>query len=274
MHTKQAENEDSCSNRSTRSHSSQAPQEDAANWNSLVPLPGMSSAVLTKTASHDHISYTSTSNQYIDLFQDQTIYVLHEFSTCPDDMLHIPRNWISKSSMGKVQESKYQGIFKGSMMGNKRRIVPILVKSAPEFSSRKPKKESYHVSFKLPKSNNMNRLRLLNEDANIIGRWNRMMIIPLSYEIWAFPFRLGFCSPGFNADNWILFTDIACDFCFLADACLNLITTIPAGTYPNQEENIDTIQGVAKFYLRYKFPQLFLSLTTYYVSVAPLVALV
>eukprot|EP00961_Rhodomonas_salina_P038658 519384-Rhodomonas_salina.1 len=76
-------------------------------------------------------------------------------------------------------------------------------------------KRTKRVHFMLPKPRSSSILRPLHPDSKLVHHWANAMVFPLSYEIWAFPFRLAFGIPKFNA---VMQTDILFDFAFFVDA--------------------------------------------------------
>lgn len=62
--------------------------------------------------------------------------------------------------------------------------------------------------------------------------WDRVMLAPLSYELWAFPFRLALGSPRMYS---LLFTDLMFDAFHLMDAAIKINTEV---VLPNMEEPI------------------------------------
>ena len=97
------------------------------------------------------------------------------------------------------------------------------------------------------------------------------MVIPITYEIWAFPFRLAFCSfsPSENlidtedrlvmrlSNNPTLWSDIICDLVFVVDAFLVRLSTSWA---PESPENVGgnvheltSFQELSHYYFRNVF---------------------
>jgi hypothetical protein len=77
------------------------------------------------------------------------------------------------------------------------------------------------------------------------------MVLPLSYELWAFPYRLALCFPSVASGIW--YSDLVCDSLFWLDAFLALRTIVPA-TSVDQGEPITSLAKIAVHYFTQRFP--------------------
>eukprot|EP00961_Rhodomonas_salina_P261711 3537034-Rhodomonas_salina.1 len=107
-------------------------------------------------------------------------------------------------------------------------------------------KHKRRVAFRLPKSRERGEFQPLKPDSLILRRWAHFMVIPLSYEIGAWPFRLAFGDSSFNA---AVKADVVFDIIFCADMVRQCLSVIPAGTLPNQDEAIRSFAAISRHYL-------------------------
>jgi hypothetical protein len=120
------------------------------------------------------------------------------------------------------------------------------------------------VHFNLPKANisGRNIAQALDPRSPTIRRWQSIMLFPLSYELWAFPYRLALGSPSMQSK--ICASDLTCDAFFLIDILVALCTAIPSkqpGDAP-----ITSFPGIARHYFTRTFPAHFLPCTLYWVA--------
>eukprot|EP00961_Rhodomonas_salina_P265077 3583172-Rhodomonas_salina.1 len=108
------------------------------------------------------------------------------------------------------------------------------------------KVKNKRVNFRLPKSRQHHTFEPFEPDSLVLRRWAHFMVIPLSYEVWAWPFRLAFGEAEFNA---AVTADIVFDIIFFADMLRKCASVIPAGTYPDQDEPIKSFASITRHYL-------------------------
>eukprot|EP00960_Hanusia_phi_P042450 755500-Hanusia_phi.AAC.2 len=176
-----------------------------------------------------------------------------------------------RESIGKEQSevsSKMRIIRISSFFGkNTRDPEPILVTSKRKGIKQDAESESKHVHFKIPRASSQGRFHLFHHKSKILARWHSIMLLPLSYEPWAYPFRLAFCNPGLGLHSTIriLPFDLACDGMFLLDTLFRLFSIVPAGTYPGQDFDIDKFDMIVINYLYHDFARQWLPVIVYYI---------
>ena len=95
----------------------------------------------------------------------------------------------------------------------------------------------------------------------LIRRWMIVMLLPLSYEIWAFPYRLALGFPSIKSK--ICLADLMCDSFFVADIYFALCTLIPRRL--GQKDAITNFTGILLHYLAKTFPLELLPSIAYWV---------
>ena len=121
---------------------------------------------------------------------------------------------------------------------------------------RKPRK----VHFRLPDARRETPLyRIYEETDPLVQGWRRFMLLPLNFELWAFPFRLALCFPSVSSGMW--YADLACDSTFWIDALVALHTAGPAddndaGAEVGAKEGMTTksMRAIARHYFLFAFP--------------------
>ncbi len=95
----------------------------------------------------------------------------------------------------------------------------------------------------------------------LIRRWLIVMLLPLSYEIWAFPYRLALGFPSIKSK--ICLADLLCDCFFVADIYFALCTLIPRRL--GHKDSITTFSGICLHYLAKTFPLELLPSVAYWI---------
>ena len=94
------------------------------------------------------------------------------------------------------------------------------------------------VHFRIPKTKKQRSFAPIDGSAREIQMWLIAVLVPLSWEIWAFPFRLAFCDIEHGKALFVYHVDIACDVMFVLDmigvnvlplfqAALHLLILVP-----------------------------------------------
>jgi hypothetical protein len=110
------------------------------------------------------------------------------------------------------------------------------------------------VHFQLPKGSQRRvSVRSLNPNMQFVQRWLKFMVLPLSYEVWAFPYRLALGYPTLNPhDSYTTFqSDALCDAAFAVDMVISLATAI---ALPGRDEFVTSFGEISKHYFRATFP--------------------
>ena len=189
--------------------------------------------------------------------------------------------------------------------GNKQRTNhprPILITEQRRLErSLRPKAviELQRVHFRLPKMKRSLRiLQPLESSAAAVQYWRRGMLLPIAWELWAFPFRLAFCDIERGQSMIVYSVDVFCDIWFgLAmigddllvkmaahahlccqlypllysrlNVCVRAVSffvRIPAGTYPGQTENARSFLAIARLVARHSIPRELVQILVYHVA--------
>ena len=146
-----------------------------------------------------------------------------------------------------------------------RTILKIGEKAVVEIASnensleRRRKLKLKKVHFLLPKESTRRSMQSLDPSMTIVQYWLNIMILPLSYEMWAFPYRLALGTPSTNSS--LFYTDASCDIIFIIDMLVSFITALPA--VPGREE-VTSFRGIAANYFTKKFPYTILPCCVYW----------
>lgn len=167
----------------------------------------------------------------------------------------VTRTWTRVRSLGKASKA---------VVTHPHRSILLTKERKAEKQKLKARQRPKRIHFKLPKQRSAQLIKALDPDARPVERWLMLMVLPLAFEMWAFPYRLGFGSPG-GGNLFILLSDVVCDSIFLVDAAFSLFIRIPANTYPNQLEAITRIRRIAPERVKRDFPWLFIPAIIYYV---------
>ena len=145
---------------------------------------------------------------------------------------------------------------------------PILLTMERRSERAKNRKKIRKVHFKpLKDKQTFTLLRIYEESEPFVQQWKMFMVIPMSYELWAFPFRLALCSPSVTSGIWC--TDLACDSLFWLDAVVALRTIVPASSA--ESEPISSFSRIALHYLMHRFPHEIMP-TLLYLAASPICA--
>ena len=119
-------------------------------------------------------------------------------------------------------------------------------------SSNSKRKRLQKVHFRLPKSRNKWWIvKPFDARNRFVARWKIFMLLPLSVEVWIFPYRLAIGVPSISSEMQLIFAEFAVDVLSLIDMVITLCTAIPANN-PN-EEPVTTFRGIARRYFKYEF---------------------
>jgi hypothetical protein len=149
------------------------------------------------------------------------------------------------------------------MRGKGKSILMTPAKKAERADKKLKTKRLRKVHFNLPKINSSRRIvaQALDPKSPINRRWQSIMLIPLCYELWAFPYRLALGAP--NIQSKICDADLACDAFFLIDILFALCTAVPS---PHGGDAVTSFSGIARHYFTRTFPTQFLPCTLYWVA--------
>jgi hypothetical protein len=71
------------------------------------------------------------------------------------------------------------------------------------------------VHFRLPKVKRTSQiLQPLDRSAKAVKNWDRGLLLPIVWEIWAFPFRFAFCDVERRKSMFVYTIDVICDVWF------------------------------------------------------------
>ena len=110
------------------------------------------------------------------------------------------------------------------------------------------------VHFQLPKTTQKRMsVRSLNPNMKFVQRWLKFMVLPLAYEMWAFPYRLalGFPTTSAHDSSSTLYTDAACDALFALDMLISLTTAL---ALPGRDDYVTSFAEISRHYFRRVFP--------------------
>jgi hypothetical protein len=107
------------------------------------------------------------------------------------------------------------------------------------------------VHFQLPKGTKRTVVRSLNPKMQFVQRWLKFMVVPLSYEVWAFPFRLALGYPTMDLNDATLLADALCDAAFAIDMAISLVTAVAV---PGRDDFVTSFSEISRHYFRNTFP--------------------
>jgi hypothetical protein len=98
--------------------------------------------------------------------------------------------------------------------------------------------EMKRVHFRIPKAKEQRSFAPVDASAREIQMWLIAVLVPLAWELWAFPFRLAFCDIMLGNALFVYDVDVACDVVFVFDmigvhvitffqAALHLLILVP-----------------------------------------------
>jgi len=108
------------------------------------------------------------------------------------------------------------------------------------------------VHFKIARSPDGLYLQPLELGSVYIKRWLLLMVLPITWEIWSFPFRLAFGDIEAGDNMWVLTVDGIADFMFICDIIVSFVTIIPASTFPNQPDVANTFESIKALRVRHE----------------------
>jgi len=73
------------------------------------------------------------------------------------------------------------------------------------------------VHFRIPTAKKQHSFAPVDGSAREIQMWLTAVLVPLAWEIWAFPFRLAFCDIVLGNALFVYHVDVACDVVFVCD---------------------------------------------------------
>jgi len=85
-----------------------------------------------------------------------------------------------------------------------------------------------------------------------IRMWQQLLVLPIIWEIWSFPFRLAFGNIETGIHLWVLKVDGIADFMFLCDIVVGFMTIIPASTFPNQPDIANSFPAIISYRVRHE----------------------
>ena len=149
----------------------------------------------------------------------------------------------------------------------KGRRNPILItasKKAERAEKQLKAKRLLKVHFNLPKASTSRRIiaQAVDPKSPLIHRWRLIMLLPLAYELWAFPYRLALGAPSTRSN--VFAADLACDLIFLIDIFVALFTAVPADRVGDPA--ITSFPAIARRYFGTVFPMQFLPCTLYWIT--------
>jgi len=83
--------------------------------------------------------------------------------------------------------------------------------------NKKPDFAPMRVHFRIPKAKKQRSLQPIDSASKIVQLWFVGLLLPIAWEIWAFPFRLAFCDIETRKALFVHSIDIVCDAWFLVD---------------------------------------------------------
>ena len=100
------------------------------------------------------------------------------------------------------------------------------------------------VHFKIARNRDTSAFQPLEPGSVLVKRWLQLMVVPVTWEIWSFPFRLAFGDIQTGLNILVLKVDIAADVIFLCDIVVGLMTVIPASTFPHQPDIASSFSAI------------------------------
>lgn len=151
-------------------------------------------------------------------------------------------------------------------------LVPILITPVKKLE-RQQQQSSKRVHFKLRKTQQRKVFRPLERSSKTVQNWLVFMILPLSFDIFAFGLRLAFCDIFQRQFMEVYYLDVACDALKVADAIVACVTVVPRNTYPTQGHSVTDLSQITFLYLRHQFVPAFWPLLVYQLSSLTLLSL-
>ena len=159
-----------------------------------------------------------------------------------------------------VSVRRFDSISSDSLKAKSRSILLTAERKSSGTTQKQGKLRLKKVHFLLPKTSSTKRtVQSLDPNATFVQHWLNITILPLSYEMWAFPYRLALGIP--STSSALCYADAIGDCFFLVDMFISLITALPAT--PGQEEVI-SFPGIAAHYFSKVFPYQILPCCVYW----------
>jgi hypothetical protein len=135
---------------------------------------------------------------------------------------------------------------------NQRTIHSILLTKEKREELQSRHKVLKKVFFNIPKSSTQEwKFKPIDPNNPLLLRWNMFMLLPLGYEVWAFPYRLALGVPSLSSQMATTTIDFLIDVIFTIDMVLTLSTIVPKS--PGREKSIVTFEGIAENYFQNTF---------------------
>jgi len=108
------------------------------------------------------------------------------------------------------------------------------------------------VHFKIARKLDGPTLHPVEPGSVYIKIWQQLMLLPIIWEIWSFPFRLAFGNIETDVNTWGLPVDGVADCMFLSDIVVGFMTIIPASTFPNQPDIANSFRDIIRLRVRHE----------------------
>ena len=132
-------------------------------------------------------------------------------------------------------------------------LPPILITPVKRMERDAAKtKSSKRVHFKLKKKSKVEQFQPFQKDSTIVQYWMMFMVLPLTFDVFAFGLRLAVCDIYLGKVMVIYHMDVICDVLKLIDIGLALVTAVPKGTYKEQASSAITLPAIAALYFRHE----------------------
>lgn len=109
------------------------------------------------------------------------------------------------------------------------------------------------VHFRLPRQVKTTVFQPMDRSSKVVQLWQMNMVLPIAWEIWAFPFRFALCNISTGQGLFIYEIDVGADVWFALDVLMSCAITIPSMTYPGQEYPAVTFKQILALYTRFEF---------------------
>ena len=108
------------------------------------------------------------------------------------------------------------------------------------------------VHFKIARNLEGPILHPVEPGSEYLKMWQKLILLPIIWEIWSFPFRLAFGNIETDVNMWGLIGDGIADCMFVVDILVGFMTIIPASTFPNQPDIANTFQTIMCLRVRHE----------------------
>ena len=137
---------------------------------------------------------------------------------------------------------------------NSRKIVvhPILLTEERKAEIEVGRKLLKRVFFNIPKKKSQKKkFKPIEANNPWLVQWNMFMLLPLGFEVWAFPYRLALGVPTLSNQMAITSLDFVVDMLLIADMLIALSTVIPRDV--GRDTKISNFSGIATYYFQNVF---------------------